>query len=496
MVTSRRIQSEAVEVCNRIQLAAQSDSTKEAIRRSHNREKLWVLSERVGVAARTFEDSLVDVPEATRRLLQQSADSIQESLRPDVKKALVAGDRFKVRVQMLHWQTLRATCARGGRYHSASVGYVDLVAVGVELLIQEVRDEWSTALDSQVSSIVKGVTGELENLVSDLAITIQGLLPELDDADLAKNITSILDRLVGTTSVSTEAVLRVVREVAEDTREKLLTAVREIFEEAMNQVFLSAASQRGPGMASRMREILGRGAAEAYVEASTMLRKWIGGSFLSMSGDIDKIVSELLLKTSKDVELLSSFFAPRDDEEDESEGIEEFLKIIESFLDSLRVMDVAETEAIETEADSLMKSQEGPIFVLDGSNLATIRISKKKSTSLPRLISCRDALKKEFPNSTVVVFVDPGFRHLLPESEKPEFEILLGQEEISQTPPRTEGGGDVVFLTYAERLGGIVVSNDTFSGWEDRFPFISKKGRILNASFVQGIWTFFSRRGS
>jgi hypothetical protein len=128
--------------------------------------------------------------------------------------------------------------------------------------------------------------------------------------------------------------------------------------------------------------------------------------------------------------------------------------------------------------------------------VATFPISDtKKRGSLERLMSCEDALSKEFPGARVIVFVDANFKFLLPEPERKELETRLLTGTITEAP----GGetADVIMLGLAARNGGAIVSGDRFRDWKISFPLIAENGRIIAPTYVAPTkqWIFRARNG-
>ena len=129
--------------------------------------------------------------------------------------------------------------------------------------------------------------------------------------------------------------------------------------------------------------------------------------------------------------------------------------------------------------------------VVDGSNIAT------EGRSTPSLAQLEDAvaeLRKELPDAVVTVVVDATFAHRVDPSELERFEQAALRGEYVYPPAGAIGRGDAFLLRIAERVDGIVLSNDSFQEFHGEHEWLFELGRLLWATPVPGVgWIFVPR---
>jgi hypothetical protein len=130
-------------------------------------------------------------------------------------------------------------------------------------------------------------------------------------------------------------------------------------------------------------------------------------------------------------------------------------------------------------------------IVVDGSNLAT------EGRQLPSLAQLEDAVAevhREMPDAIVTVVVDATFEHRIDPSERPRFEQASLEGEYVHPPAGAVGRGDAFLLRIAEKVDGIVLSNDSFQEFHGEHPWLFERGRLLGAMPVPGVgWIFVPR---
>jgi len=129
--------------------------------------------------------------------------------------------------------------------------------------------------------------------------------------------------------------------------------------------------------------------------------------------------------------------------------------------------------------------------VVDGSNIAT---EGRSTPSLAQLESAVDELRKEFPDAEVTVVVDATFAHRIDPSELARFEGAELNGEFVHPPAGAIGRGDAFLLRIAEKVGGIVLSNDSFQEFHGEHQWLFDEGRLLGATPVPGVGWIFVRR--
>src|SRR6202034_3288778 len=129
--------------------------------------------------------------------------------------------------------------------------------------------------------------------------------------------------------------------------------------------------------------------------------------------------------------------------------------------------------------------------IVDGSNLAT------EGRSLPSLAQLDQAVREflaENPGDLVTVVVDASFGHRIDPSEVPIFDEAEAAGEVVSPPAGAIGRGDAFLLRIAEKVGGVVLSNDSFQEFHGEHPWLFEQGRLVGATPVPGIGWIFSAR--
>jgi len=145
---------------------------------------------------------------------------------------------------------------------------------------------------------------------------------------------------------------------------------------------------------------------------------------------------------------------------------------------------------------------DGPVYVIDGSNVATEAgraLYGDRICSLSGLREARDAIKTRFLTDNVIVVVDANFRHRVHESEKDEANQALNRSEFMQPPAGAIGKGDALLLQIASELNAIVVSNDSFNKPGEPFmtmyPWLLHPNRMLGHNYNTATgWIFTPRQ--
>lgn len=140
---------------------------------------------------------------------------------------------------------------------------------------------------------------------------------------------------------------------------------------------------------------------------------------------------------------------------------------------------------------SVAKNQR-PRIVVDGSNLAT------EGRTLPSLEQLDDAVKAfedEHPGAEMIVVADASFEHRVAPSDRARFKEAELAGTIVTPPAGAIGRGDAFILKIAERVGGVVLSNDSFQEFQDEHPWLFEAGRLIGGKPVRGVgWVFTQRQ--
>jgi hypothetical protein len=129
--------------------------------------------------------------------------------------------------------------------------------------------------------------------------------------------------------------------------------------------------------------------------------------------------------------------------------------------------------------------------VVDGSNLAT---EGRVAPSLKQLDEAVTAFADEHPGAEIIVVADATFEHRAAANERSRFLDATMAGDIVTPPAGAVGRGDAFILKIADRIGGVVLSNDSFQEFHDEYPWLFDVGRLIGGKPVRGVgWVFTDR---
>jgi len=129
--------------------------------------------------------------------------------------------------------------------------------------------------------------------------------------------------------------------------------------------------------------------------------------------------------------------------------------------------------------------------VVDGSNFAT---EGRVTPSLAQLDEAVRAFIEEHPNAEMIVVADASFEHRVAPGERTHFKDAELAGEIVTPPAGAIGRGDAFILKIADRIKGVVLSNDSFQEFHDEYPWLFDEGRLIGGKPVKGVgWVFTPR---
>src|SRR5580704_11049522 len=129
--------------------------------------------------------------------------------------------------------------------------------------------------------------------------------------------------------------------------------------------------------------------------------------------------------------------------------------------------------------------------VVDGSNIAT---EGRSTPSLRQLDEAIRQFQEEFPDLEVIVVVDATFGHRIDASERKIFDEAVAHGELVSPPAGAIGRGDAFVLRVAERVGALVMSNDSFQEFHAEHPWLFDEGRLIGGKPVPGVGWIFTPR--
>ena len=129
--------------------------------------------------------------------------------------------------------------------------------------------------------------------------------------------------------------------------------------------------------------------------------------------------------------------------------------------------------------------------MVDGSNLAT---EGRVTPSLSQLDEAVTAFSEENPSAEIIVVADATFEHRAATNERSRFNEAVLAGEIVTPPAGAVGRGDAFILKIADRIDGVVLSNDSFQEFQDEYPWLFDVGRLIGGKPVRGVgWVFTPR---
>jgi hypothetical protein len=111
----------------------------------------------------------------------------------------------------------------------------------------------------------------------------------------------------------------------------------------------------------------------------------------------------------------------------------------------------------------------GRKIVVDGSNVAFEEFSKGGTPKVSNLVAVRKHLEERGFHPMIIV--DASLKHKVDDPD--QLEALIFNERIHQVPAGTDA--DYWVLETAQRIDGLVVSNDRFLPYHDAYPWIEER---------------------
>src|SRR5947208_12841722 len=129
--------------------------------------------------------------------------------------------------------------------------------------------------------------------------------------------------------------------------------------------------------------------------------------------------------------------------------------------------------------------------VVDGSNIAT---EGRSTPSLAQLDQAVREFMDENADVTITVVVDATFGHRIDPSEQRAFDEAEANNEVVSPPAGAIGRGDAFVLRIADKVGGTVLSNDSFQEFHGEYGWLFDEGRLIGGKPVPGVGWIFTPR--
>jgi hypothetical protein len=109
------------------------------------------------------------------------------------------------------------------------------------------------------------------------------------------------------------------------------------------------------------------------------------------------------------------------------------------------------------------------IAVVDGANISYLEKTADGKPKVSNITAVRKALEEM--KFDPIIIIDASLRHEVDDPD--QLEGLIESQKVRQAPAGTEA--DYFVLETAENEKGIVVSNDRYGKYQDRYPWIDKR---------------------
>ena len=126
------------------------------------------------------------------------------------------------------------------------------------------------------------------------------------------------------------------------------------------------------------------------------------------------------------------------------------------------------------------------VAVVDGANVAYLETSAKGKPRVANLVAVRRALERR--GYDPIIIVDASLRHHI--DDEARLENLIGDQVARQAPAGTDA--DYFVLETADRFEGMVISNDAFERFRERYPWI--EARRIPLMIIRGKVEFYEQK--
>ena len=118
----------------------------------------------------------------------------------------------------------------------------------------------------------------------------------------------------------------------------------------------------------------------------------------------------------------------------------------------------------------------------------------RSDPSLAQLDEVLRAFRAENPRAELIVVADATFAHRVAASERSRFHERESEGTIVTPPAGAIGRGDAFILKIADRITGVVLSNDSFQEFHHLYPWLFDEGRLIGGKPVPGVGWIFTPR--
>jgi hypothetical protein len=479
------------EISNDILMLIDSEVAQTKIRNAISATEFEAFKRAIFGIVNATNNRLATLAERHKEYLQESGQEVAKHLTIDDSSVQSEVRAFRNNLLGLHWMTLRATVANRGEFWSPSrAQWINLFAWVSEPLLNERLDRWTSLFTRKFPDVIESYAEEIQDELETFTEAIKQTLSENFSGQSVEDLLdNILNRRLSNNVANLSTLKEEISSLGIERSSELITLIENGVENRMMPMVDAASQERGTGMAARMRDTLTSGASQVlpstFAEVAQDLAEKISEAVTTSQATLFAVSEDFISGTNDLLKLLTEK-APEEFNLDEA-ALDAIKSRVQSLSNRL-------TQTALNDAQEAVPDVEGDPRVLyaciDGSNVATSRFNGKPVTSLAKLLGCKESFIRQFPNFSVVTFVDSRFRYYLSTEELAKLELFIQDGEIVDQASGMKGGADQLILEFAKKNKGVVVSNDFFREWRNQYPFLREPGRHLGAKEVAGEWMF------
>jgi hypothetical protein len=128
------------------------------------------------------------------------------------------------------------------------------------------------------------------------------------------------------------------------------------------------------------------------------------------------------------------------------------------------------------------------VAIVDGANIAYIEESEKGQPKVSNILAVREALEKR--GYQPIIIVDASTRHQVDDPD--QLERLIDEQIVRQAPSDTDA--DYFVLKIADKMKAVIISNDEYREFQDKYPWIEE--RRVPLMIVNGQVEFYREKAT
>ncbi len=424
-------------------------------------------------------------------LLSNKSSFLDYELNHSNEKITEIEERFLNAIRTPHWATFQATLKHGGVFYSPSLGKtINLYEFLSQPIIKSMIGPWENFFSNAFLNAIQGTAECFRKQVIEYRESISQISATFDVVHFpTSRLTDYVDSLINNIELFVTQSEQNMSELVKNDKSRMSEVVLKEVRKKLSPVISKALDDSGPGVTRRRIDLLSNESSRLTKDVVKDLNIDVSISVQSTLEKFDESIfatRELISTEFSNMQLLCS---------DSSSGTDssQTLNSIQASLMDLNMIWSQFEAQVQHLTLNLNKNGKQKVFIVDGSNMATVRINGAPRTSLAKLQQCIAALNFAYPDWDIHTVVDAGFRHHLDPKDLMEaklFQELESTGYLTQLPANLPQGGDDLILTAARQKSGSVVSNDTFRQHVGAHPWLKEAHTRLTATDVGGSWVF------